>query len=341
MAKKVTEVSIAFVSPDDVKRQLGKVKNVVERWNKNNTKAGIRLELSHWTTHSYPQMGVSPQTTIDKLITDNADILIGMFWTKLGTPVNDEECGTVHELDKHIEAGKPALLYLYDKSISPSKIDVEQLARLREFIEKKKSQNHYVGIINNNKDFDEKIYDNLSSLLENDRYLVSIKGGTVDSNNMNKGNEIQVNRTNGETRSVRVDQKSQLVDVAQNVNRLRIRHAVLAEGLRTLALLILVISRIENRIAFTVVKEDQRVTLLYDKNKYLTSKAAKTDLEASLGQLVQKGYIKENKVVQRGYLITLRGIDEMKKVLEKLGISIEEYYKKLAPSYIESMQRIL
>ena len=62
-------------------------------------------------------------------------MLIGMFWTKIGTSTGIAEWGTVEEIDQFVAAGKPAMLYLSNRPVPPSKIDLTQLEKLRDFAE--------------------------------------------------------------------------------------------------------------------------------------------------------------------------------------------------------------
>lgn len=53
-------------------------------------------------------------------------MLIGMFWTKLGTSTGVAESGTVEEINQLVEQQKPALLYFSNRPIDPGKIDLKQ-----------------------------------------------------------------------------------------------------------------------------------------------------------------------------------------------------------------------
>ena len=88
-----------------------------------------------WETHSSPEMGASPQDIINFQVLDNSDILIGVFWTRLGTPTEDYQSGTVEEIEKHILSGKTTMLYFSDRTIKPSAIDREQDDKLKNFKE--------------------------------------------------------------------------------------------------------------------------------------------------------------------------------------------------------------
>ena len=58
-----------------------------------------------------PEMGDEPQTIINKRILEDADFLVGIFWTRLGTPTASYASGAVEEIEEHLAAGKPAMLY--------------------------------------------------------------------------------------------------------------------------------------------------------------------------------------------------------------------------------------
>lgn len=76
---------------------------------------------------------VSAQAAINTQLVRQSDILIGMFWTKLGTSTGIAESGSVEEIDQFAAAGKPTLLYFSGRPINPDKIDLKQQGRLRTF----------------------------------------------------------------------------------------------------------------------------------------------------------------------------------------------------------------
>ena len=94
---------------------------------------GIVLLPVKWETHARPQSGVRPQEAINTQLVSSCDILIGMFWTKLGTSTGVAESGTVEEIDCFVEQAKPAMLYFSNRPIDPSRIDLKQHKKLRAF----------------------------------------------------------------------------------------------------------------------------------------------------------------------------------------------------------------
>ena len=64
-----------------------------------------------WETHAHPVTGTRPQGAINDQLVAQADLLVGMFWTKIGTSTGVAVSGTAEEIDKIVAAGKPAMLY--------------------------------------------------------------------------------------------------------------------------------------------------------------------------------------------------------------------------------------
>jgi hypothetical protein len=78
-------------------------------------------------------MGERPQGIINRQLVEPADLLIGVFWSRLGTPTSEAESGTAEEIGRFSDAGKPVLLYFSHESVPPDTLDTDQLDRLREF----------------------------------------------------------------------------------------------------------------------------------------------------------------------------------------------------------------
>jgi hypothetical protein len=56
-----------------------------------------------------------------------------MFWSRLGSTTGVAVSGTVEEIDRFVEAGKPALLYFCSRKLSLTKSDAGQTAKLQTF----------------------------------------------------------------------------------------------------------------------------------------------------------------------------------------------------------------
>ena len=85
-----------------------------------------------WETHSVPEIGQHPQDYINENVLADCDILIAIFWSRLGTPTKREKSGSVEEIRRHVEKRKSALLYFLTKPI-PSDADLGQVEKVRDF----------------------------------------------------------------------------------------------------------------------------------------------------------------------------------------------------------------
>lgn len=86
-----------------------------------------------WETHSSPEMGDTPQSIINEQIATTNDLLVGVFWTRVGTPTDKYMSGSVEEIEEHIKASKIAMLYFSSAPVMPDSVDPEQYAKLKEF----------------------------------------------------------------------------------------------------------------------------------------------------------------------------------------------------------------
>jgi hypothetical protein len=125
---------ILIASPGDVEEERTAISEVITRWNDSNAEAeSVVLLPVKWETHSAPLMGDRGQGIINKQLVEGCDMVIGVFWTRLGSPTGASESGTTEEIDWFIRNGKPAMLYFSSRPIEPSKIDIKQYSALKDF----------------------------------------------------------------------------------------------------------------------------------------------------------------------------------------------------------------
>lgn len=121
-------------SPSDLGEERLAATAAVNEWNAQHADAeGAVLLPVKWETHAMPASGVRPQSAINDQLVDHCDVLVGMFWTKLGTATGVAASGTVEEIDRFVAAGKPAMLYFSRRKAAKDKIDPAQAARLKKF----------------------------------------------------------------------------------------------------------------------------------------------------------------------------------------------------------------
>jgi hypothetical protein len=131
---KVYKVMIA--SPSDVATERTVIRNVIHEWNNvHSEQEDIVLMPVGWESHSSPSMGDRPQAIINKQVLADCDLLIAVFWTRLGSPTGKAPSGTVEEIEEHITAGKPAMIYFSSAPVVPESVDREQYQALLDFKE--------------------------------------------------------------------------------------------------------------------------------------------------------------------------------------------------------------
>ena len=166
---KVFDVVIA--SPSDVEKERRLVEQTIWRWNAIHSEtAGCVLMPHGWDTSVATDLSAGPaQTTINKAIVDRADILIGLFWSRLGSPTLNAESGTAEEIRRHINAKKPAIVFFKEAGF-PHNVDIDQLDALRKF----RKSLEPLGLIDSFKTDEELRSDlpnQLSLLLQQNEYL--------------------------------------------------------------------------------------------------------------------------------------------------------------------------
>lgn len=125
---------VMIASPSDVAEERQIIREVVNEWNAiHSSSRGITLLPVGWETHSAPEMGDRAQSIINRRLLEDCDLLVGAFWTRIGTPTGESVSGTVEEIERHIDAGKPTMLYFSSVPVIPESIDREQFDKLTEF----------------------------------------------------------------------------------------------------------------------------------------------------------------------------------------------------------------
>lgn len=144
MSYQATVFKVMIASPSDVAAERSIVREVLSEWNiiHSDSRHVVLLPVG-WETHSVPEMGDRPQAIINKQILSDCDLLVGVFWTRIGTATGEYDSGTVEEIEEHIKADKPAMLYFSNSPVVPDSVDAEQYSRLKVFKDSCKSRGIY------------------------------------------------------------------------------------------------------------------------------------------------------------------------------------------------------
>src|ERR1700720_879562 len=118
MPAKSETYRVLIASPSDLTEERQAATDAIHEWNAQHAVAeSIVLLPVKWETHATPETG-RPQGAINRHLVRDCDILVGMFWTKIGGDTGVAESGTVEEIDLFVAAGKPCLLYFSNRPIA-------------------------------------------------------------------------------------------------------------------------------------------------------------------------------------------------------------------------------
>jgi len=136
-------LNVLIASPGDVATERDIVTEQLFRWNSNGLARRLLLQPVKWETHASPQMGSHPQHILNERLLTDADIVVGVFGTRVGTATPEFISGSVEEIKRHVAAGKLAMLYFSKVPVDPTTIDQVQWAALLAFKEECRSGGLY------------------------------------------------------------------------------------------------------------------------------------------------------------------------------------------------------
>jgi hypothetical protein len=127
-------LKVMIASPGDVATERQIVTEELYRWNDANAvPRALMLQPVKWETHGSPQMGAHPQKILNERLLLDADIVVGIFGTRIGTATADFISGSVEEIKRHVSAGKLAMLYFSHVPVDPNSINPNQWEALQAF----------------------------------------------------------------------------------------------------------------------------------------------------------------------------------------------------------------
>jgi hypothetical protein len=133
MGKQGVILRVMIASPGDVTDARGTVEEVLHTWNARSAwTRRIVLLPWRWETSAVPSLNTSPQGVINAQGLDQADIVIALFGGRLGSPTESALSGTVEEIERAQQAGKPVHVYFSQQPLPPD-VDTVQLDALRQW----------------------------------------------------------------------------------------------------------------------------------------------------------------------------------------------------------------
>jgi anti-sigma regulatory factor (Ser/Thr protein kinase) len=170
VAEQITRLRVFMASPGDTGEEKQRLERVVEELNKGIAdENGIVLDLMEWESRTRPGIGEDAQDVINRQI-PAPDIVIAMFWRRLGTPTHRAPSGTAEELQRALDAWRASrsidvMVYFSTAPYSPTRDDLAQLRHLSEFRDYLEQSGFLVHEYNSAGEFEAKARQHLSAVV--------------------------------------------------------------------------------------------------------------------------------------------------------------------------------
>jgi hypothetical protein len=132
MPQRSTTYSILIASPSDTMMERDVVSECVKEWNSAHHDSGLQCRDIRWELDAAPAFGERTQEVLNDQLVDSADILIGVFNSRIGSPTGVATSGTLEEINRFVAVGKPVMLYFSTAPV-PREHDANQLQLLRDY----------------------------------------------------------------------------------------------------------------------------------------------------------------------------------------------------------------
>jgi len=131
---KLKLVKVTLCCPSDVTEEVKIATHIINEWNRINAEIrGLTIKCRHWLSDSYPDALKTGQGAVNEQIIDDAHILIAIFWSRLGSPTETAQSGTVEEIRRGIKLGRTVLVYFSNLEPLPANADSQQVEGLWNF----------------------------------------------------------------------------------------------------------------------------------------------------------------------------------------------------------------
>jgi len=136
MTFQATVYRVLIAAPNDIIAEQKAIQEIISSWN---TKYSAKMKAVFLPVilenNLVKEIGDRPQAILNKQIIKDCDILIGAFWTRIGTDTGLAESITIEEIKEFQKAGKLVMIYLSSAPVVPSSIDLKQYEKLMDFMD--------------------------------------------------------------------------------------------------------------------------------------------------------------------------------------------------------------
>lgn len=139
MPRNIISLALFVACPSDLQEERSLLEEVIQEqnpiWTRN---FGVQIEPIFWETYVFSSFGSDAQDAINSQVEDY-DLFLGMLWGRFGTPTKRFGSGTEEEFERaytKLQRGEEKFnIFFYEKNapIEPSKIDIDQLKKVKDF----------------------------------------------------------------------------------------------------------------------------------------------------------------------------------------------------------------
>ena len=139
MPRHALAISVFLASPSDVDQERSVVASAIQNWNDIHSRnRRVFFELIRFERSISAGMGADGQDVINMQVNDDYDLLIALFWHRLGSPTGRNVSGTVEEykraLERYNNGEKIDIAFFFkDYPVDLRRADVSQVLAVQEF----------------------------------------------------------------------------------------------------------------------------------------------------------------------------------------------------------------
>lgn len=140
MAFQAVALNVLIASPGDISEARETVEIAIRCWNSDRAyESKVVLLPVRWDTSAISELGDEPQAIINRQLVDDADIVVGLFDSRLGTPTARYISGTAEEIERSHLRGVKVHVHFSSMPI-PRNVDPDQLKALNDFRDRMQSR---------------------------------------------------------------------------------------------------------------------------------------------------------------------------------------------------------
>ena len=144
MTFQATVYRVLIASPSDVMPQRQIIR---ETLNNCNNIFGASMKIMFlpvmWEKDAVPEFAGRAQEAINRQLAQHADMLIGTFWARFGTPTEEAGSGTEEEILQFVASDRIVMLYFSTADVNPRTTDMKEFERVESFRKKIQPQAIY------------------------------------------------------------------------------------------------------------------------------------------------------------------------------------------------------